>query len=107
MNIEAENTDSKPTGMVSSILGIPSGAALQIWQLKELVEKKEIDFYEISENFLVIYWRSFDRFEKKNISIDLKAEVAGSYTAPASAIYLYYGEEYKHWIQGTRMEIEK
>lgn len=107
MTIEAENTDTKPTGMVTSIIGIPSGAALQIWQLNELVEKEEIDFYEISENFLVIYWRSFDRFEKKNVSIDLKAEVPGIYTAPASAIYLYYGEEYKHWIKGTRIEIEK
>lgn len=107
MNIEIENTDSKPTGMVTSILGIPSGAAPQIWQLKELVEKKEIDFYEISENFLVIYWKAFNRFEKKKIVLDLKAEVAGSYTAPASSVYLYYGEEYKHWIKGTHIEIEK
>ena len=107
VDIEVENSDSKPTGMVTSIIGIPSGAALQVWQLKELVEKKEIDFYEISENFLVIYWRTFNRFEKKNISIDLKAEVSGSYTAPASSVYLYYGEEYKHWIQGTHVNIEK
>ncbi|WP_299681695.1 TonB-dependent receptor plug domain-containing protein [uncultured Dokdonia sp.] len=107
MNVTVENTDSKPTGMVTSIIGIPSGATPQIWQLKELVEKKEIDFYEISENFLVIYWRTFNRFEKKKIAIDLKAEVAGSYTAPASAVYLYYGEEYKHWLKGTQIEIEK
>jgi hypothetical protein len=107
IDIEVENSDSKPTGMVTSIIGIPSGAALQVWQLKELVEKKEIDFYEISENFLVIYWRAFNRFEKKNIAIDLKAEVSGSYTAPASSVYLYYGEEYKHWIPGTQVNIEK
>jgi len=102
-----KNKKSDGLGMVTAIIGIPSGASAQPWQLKELVEKEQIAFYEIYDNYLVCYWRSFKSQEEKMIHLDLKAEVAGSYTAPASSVYLYYGEEYKHWIQGTHIEIEK
>ncbi len=94
-------------GMVTAIIGIPSGATAQPWQLKELIETNKIAFYEVYDNYIVCYWRSFQSQEEKTIHLDLKAEVAGSYTAPASTVYPYYGEEYKHWIKGTQIDIEK
>ncbi len=40
--------------------------------------------------------------EMKIINLDLKTEVSGKFTASA---YLYYGEEYKKWIEGNLVEI--
>ncbi len=102
-----KNKKDNGLGMVTAIIGIPSGASAQPWQLKELIEKDHVAFYEVYDNYVVLYWRSFKELEEKTIHLDLKAEVAGSYTAPASTVYLYYGEEYKHWIKGTHIEIEK
>jgi uncharacterized protein YfaS (alpha-2-macroglobulin family) len=102
-----KNKKNDGLGMVTAIIGIPSGAAAQPWQLKELIEKNKIAFYEVYDNYIVFYWRSFKSQEEKTIHLDLKAEVSGSYTAPASSVYLYYGEEYKHWIQGTQVDIGK
>ncbi|WP_103068121.1 TonB-dependent receptor plug domain-containing protein [Aquimarina sediminis] len=107
MTIEVNNKSVKGIGMPMAIVGIPSGTTTQPWQLKELLERKEVAFLEISENYLILYWREFSASEHKTITLDLKADIAGSYQAPASTAYQYYADEYKHWIPGNRVEIEK
>ena len=93
--------------MPIAIIGIPSGASLQAWQLQEIVDREEVAFYEIFDNYLVLYWRAFAPQEKKTIQIDLKSEIAGAYQAPASSAYLYYANEHKHWIAGNKIEIKE
>lgn len=95
------NKKQNGLGMVNAIIGIPSGTSAQPWQLKELIETNQIAYYEIFDNYVVFYWRSFDANQSKVIHLDLKAEVRGIYTAAASSAYLYYGEEFKVWKKGV------
>jgi alpha-2-macroglobulin-like protein len=84
--------------MTMAIIGLPAGLSAQPWQLKEMVEKKVIDFYEITGNNVVCYYRQMAPGEVREINLDLKAEIPGVYTAPASSAYLYYTAEYKDWV---------
>lgn len=84
--------------MTMAILGLPAGLSAQPWQLKEMQEKKVFDFYEITGNNVVCYYRQMTPGEVREIHLDLKAEVPGQYTAPASSAYLYYTAEYKDWV---------
>ncbi len=105
MTIDVSNKKDEKLGMVTAIIGIPSGTTAQPWQLKEILEQNKVAYYEIFDNYLVFYWRDFDATETKTIRLDLKADIAGSYKAPASTAYLYYGDEFKTWIFGNSLEI--
>ncbi len=100
-------TNKTNEGLPSTIckIGIPSGLSPQPWQLKELSEKKVVDYYEIIDNYLVCYFRQMKPSESKEIKFDLKTEVAGEYFAPASSAYLYYTDENKVWEQGSKISI--
>ncbi len=99
------NTQSKPQPMSLMKIGIPGGLSPQPWQLKELRDKGLFDYYEIFDNYLVFYFREMSPNEKKEIKLDLKAEMAGSYEGAASSAYLYYTDEYKRWQEGMRIKI--
>lgn len=105
MKVSVSNTRQHGLPMVTTIIGIPSGASVQPWQLKEIVEQKQVAYYEIFNNYLVFYWRELGPKETKTIHLDLKAEIAGSYKAPASTVYLYYGDEDKKWLKGNSLMI--
>lgn len=106
LTTHVKNVKAQNLGMVTAIIGIPSGASVQPWQLKQLMEEQKIAYYEIFENYLVFYWRSFNSQEKKTIHLDLKTEISGSYQAPANCVYLYYGEELKQWTTGVQLTID-
>ncbi|RMB58539.1 hypothetical protein EAX61_09560 [Dokdonia sinensis] len=106
MTTKVTNLKNDGLGMVTAIIGLPSGASAQPWQLKELIETNKVAFYEVFDNNIVLYWRSFEPSESKVINLDLKAEVSGDYTAPASCAYLYYGEEFKIWKKGVTASIQ-
>jgi len=95
INLKNKTNDGLASTMV--VVGIPSGCSAQPWQLKELQEKKVFDYYEINGNMLNIYYRQMAPSESKTINFDLKTEVPGSFTAPATSAYLYYTNEYKIW----------
>lgn len=99
--------NKKDTGLPMSIaiIGIPGGMSLQPWQLKELQEKEVFDFYEIINDNLVIYYRELKPNDRKQINIDLKAEVPGTYTGMASSAYVYYTSEHKFWTKGFSVQI--
>ncbi len=105
MTIAVKNEKQILQPMVIAKIGIPAGLGLQPWQLKEIMEKNEVAYYEIFDNYLVLYWMGFAPGETKTIGLDLKAEIPGSYTAKASTVYLYYTPEYKHWNAGLPVKI--
>lgn len=105
MKIEVKNEKTILQPMSIAKIGIPAGLSLQPWQLKELKEKNEVAYYEIFDNYLVLYWMGFSKEETKTINLDLKADVPGTYKAKASNCYLYYTPEHKHWNEGTEIEI--
>ncbi len=95
-----ENTTKEGLPMTIAIVGLPGGLSAQPWQLKELIEKNKVDFYEIREHSVVFYYRQMTPNEKKIIHLDLKADLAGEYEGAASSAYLYYTSEFKDWKKG-------
>ena len=87
-------------------VGIPGGLSFQTWQLKELREKGAIAFYETQARQVILYLREMKPSEVVRLPLDLLATVPGDYRAPASSAYLYYTDEHKTWVDGTRVRIE-
>lgn len=98
-----DRLSANPTIMI----GIPAGMSLQMKQLKELQENGEFDFFEVFDNKLVLYFNEMQSLEKKKIILDLKAEIAGQFTAPPSCAYPYYDDQNTTWISGTRVNINQ
>lgn len=105
LKVKLENKTNQGLPSTMAIIGIPSGCSAQPWQLKELQDKKLIDYYEISGNKLNIYYRQMAPNEIKILNFDLKAEVSGKYLSPASSAYLYYTNEFKEWQSLQLLEI--
>ena len=105
MTIAVLNRKDTLQPMAIAKIGIPAGLSLQPWQLKELTEKKQVAYYEIFDNYLVLYWMGFAAKETKTIQLDLKAEIPGKYKAKASNIFLYYTPESKNWNEGLEVEV--
>jgi hypothetical protein len=107
LTADIENRSAeKDAPSAMAMIGIPAGLSLQSWQLKELMEKEVFDFYEIKDNYLIVYYRRIKSSEKRQINLDLKAEVPGEYQAPASNSYIYYMDELKDWIPGEQVKVE-
>jgi len=105
MDITVTNEKNMLQPMAVAKIGIPAGLSLQPWQLKELKEKNAVAYYEIFDNYLVLYWMGFAPNETKRIKLDLKADIAGTYKGKASNTYLYYMPEYRNWNDGVEIEI--
>ena len=88
-----------------AIVGIPGGLEPRYDQLKELVKLKKIDSYEVKGRDIVLYWRSLRAKAKLDIPLSLVAAVPGVYKGPASRAYLYYCDEFKHWVDGSKVKI--
>jgi len=105
MRIAVTNRKDTLQPMAIAKIGIPAGLSLQPWQLKELTEQKQVAYYEIFDNYLVLYWMGFAAKETKTVQLDLKAEIPGKYKARASNVCLYYTPEWKHWNEGVEVEV--
>lgn len=105
LQVEVKNIKNSLQPMSIAKIGIPGGLTVQPWQLKEIMEKNQVAYYEIFDNYLVLYWMGFAEGETRKVNLDLKAEIAGKYRAKASTVYLYYTPEYKHWNAGTEITI--
>jgi alpha-2-macroglobulin-like protein len=105
MDISIKNNKTRLQPMAVAKIGIPAGLSVQPWQLKEILEKNQVAYYEIFDNYLVLYWMGFAPDETKTIKLDLKAEIPGTYKGKASNTYLYYTPEYKHWNDGVEVVV--
>lgn len=105
LQVDVKNIKNTLQPMSIAKIGIPAGLTVQPWQLKEIMKKNQVAYYEIFDNYLVLYWMGFAEQETKRINLDLKAEIAGKYRGKASTTYLYYTPEYKHWNAGTEITI--
>jgi hypothetical protein len=87
------------------ILSTPAGLQWQTWQLKEMKERGEIDYYEMQDPYLVIYFAEIEAQATKKLQFDLTALIPGTYQAPAASAYLYYEDAAKTWIPGEKIVI--
>ena len=107
LTTKLENLSKEGQPMTIAVIGLPGGLSAQPWQLKELQEQKAFDFYEISDSRVVFYYRQMKPNETREITLDLKGEIAGTYEGAASSAYLYYTSEYKSWVAGKKIAIKK
>jgi len=105
LEVAVENTTDRGLPMATALVGIPGGASVQPWQLKEILDREEIAYYEIFDHYLVFYWRDFKPNEEKIISLDLKTEFAGEFESAPGCVYLYYTDEEKYWTRGERVGV--
>ncbi len=102
-----KNKTKEGQAMTLGIVGLPAGLTAQPWQLKEILDKEIVDFYEIIGNNVVFYFRDMAPSETHTINLDLKAEMPGEFDAPASSGYLYYTNEFKDWDNVETVVITK
>jgi len=106
LQIKISNLKAEGLPMSLVTVGIPAGMSPQPWQLKELQEKKVVDFYELIGNQVIFYYRQLEPSITKTINLDLKADIPGQYQGAASSAYLYYTDEHKHWVNGLSIEVK-
>ena len=87
------------------VLGIPAGLSLQPWQLKQLMDQNRCDYYEIMDGMAVFYFRGLEAGESRTIALDLRADIPGSFDAPASQAFLYYSNEQRVWQKPERVAV--
>ena len=105
LSTRLKNIQSEVISSPIAVIGIPSGLSINPKQIKDLQEKEIFDYYEINGNTLILYYTEFAPNEEKTVNLDLKAEIPGTYFAPASSAYLYYTNEFKDWKQGETIII--
>ncbi|MEM9547360.1 MAG: alpha-2-macroglobulin family protein [Bacteroidota bacterium] len=99
MEVRLSNNLDRLAANPTVILGIPAGLSLQMDHLKEMKKTGIVDFFEIFENKLVLYFNEMEGHEEKKFLIDLKADIAGSFVAPPSCAYPYYDDQNRAWIK--------
>jgi len=105
MTIQLSNTTGTDQPSTMAVVGIPGGLGVQMWQLQELRDRKEIDYFELKDNLVYLYYTRLEPDERKEVHLDLKAEIKGRYLAPASSAYLYYTNEDKNWHPGETVVV--
>lgn len=100
-----KNTTSEAQASPMVVLGIPAGLSLQPWQLKKIVEEKQCDFYELWDGFAVFHFENLAAGETRTLNLDLRADVAGAFEAPASQAFLYYTNDQRVWSKPERVVI--
>lgn len=107
LKVNLTNTQNEGQPMTLARIGIPGGLQPEPWQLKELQEKKMIDFYELRPDALYVYYRELKPQETKEIAIDLKGIAPGVYQSPASAAWLYYTPETRVWVPPLEITVQE
>jgi hypothetical protein len=103
--VELTSTRGKPRAMTLIHVGIPAGMRPQMAQLKQLREDGFVDFFEILEREVVLYFRHILPDERKLLNLHLMAEHAGTYTGVASRCYEYYGDSPPYWVKPLQVTI--
>ena len=97
LDLNLENLQAVGQGMTMAIVGLPAGLSAQPWQLEALLEEEQVAFYELVGQELYLYFRQMEPGQVRQLGLDLKAEVPGTFVAQASRAYLYYTDEHKDW----------
>lgn len=105
MTIKIENPTYKNFGMMTARIGIPAGLTMEPKNLKAMMERNEIAYYEIFDNYLVLYWYNLDSKKNIRVNLDTKAEFAGKYTGKANHAFEYYFQQNYQWTDGVTVEI--
>jgi len=107
--VRLTTTLSNPTKKLQTspiaIIGLPAGLQPQPWQLRELMEKEVIDYYEIKDKEIVFYLLELAPKERRTINLDLEAVSPGTYFSGAGQAYLYYENDVVVWSAPQQVEV--
>jgi hypothetical protein len=101
-----QNKSNQTVANPMLVLGLPSGASPQPWQLKELTERGTFDYYEIKDNILFLYYRELPAKASKNIVLDLRLEQSGQFRIPPSCAYPYYSPRQIFWTKEQKFQVK-
>lgn len=87
------------------VLGIPAGLNLQPWQLKKLMDEKHCDFYELWDGYAVFHFEKLAAGESRILNLDLRADIMGTFEAPASQAFLYYQNDQRVWSKPQQLTL--
>lgn len=105
LSAELRNTSADRLASPMVVLGIPAGLSLQPWQLKQLVDEKKCDFYELWDGFAVFHFEGLPPGETRRLDLDLRADIPGAYEAPAAQAFLYYDNDQRVWSKPERVVV--
>ncbi len=106
LEVNLKNITADGLPMTMACVGIPAGCVVSPSELRELMDSKKVDFYEIRGNVLYFYFRQMKPSESKRILVTLSTLMKGNYESSASSAYLYYTAERKNWASGLKLTIE-
>ena len=106
LSANLRNTTGQALASPMIVLGLPAGLSLQPWQLKQIMAEKRCDFYEIWDGNIVFHFEQIDAFETRELYLDLKADITGTFEPPANQAFLYYQNEYRVWSKPERVQVE-
>jgi hypothetical protein len=104
LSAHIENRTGEPLPTPLAQIGIPAGLQPQPWQLRQLMDERKVDFYEIRDGYVVFYFETLPP-GTTTLHLDLQAAVPGSFESPASCAYLYYANEDRYWHGAGRVEV--
>jgi len=107
MTVKINNPTNKNFGMMTAKIGIPAGLTMDPKNLKAMMDRREIAYFEIFDNYLILYWYHLDLKKSIEVHLDTKAEFAGKYTGKANHAFEYYYQQNYQWTDGVVVEISE
>lgn len=96
---------TKGLPMVVAVVGVPGGLAVRSAKLDQLVASGAVDYYELRDGEVHLYWRSMAPGARANVRLDAVAEAPGTYAGRASRARQYYFVESTEWLAGLPVVI--
>jgi hypothetical protein len=106
LDLVIKNRSADGVAMTVAIIGVPGGLEPRADQLRELVKEKKIDCFELRSREVILYWRGLAPHAEKPLFLSLLAAVPGTYTGPASRVYVYYSDDAKEWCEPLEIVID-
>ncbi|MES2617259.1 MAG: alpha-2-macroglobulin family protein [Bacteroidota bacterium] len=94
-NVSLANSSKAILPQTIAIIELPSGVTIKPEELLFLKKTGVIDFYEITNNTLVLYFEEMHALQNVDIKLPVICAVKGSFVMKASCIYTYYQPETK------------
>ena len=79
------------SALVVARVGIPAGLEPRMDQLRELREAGAVAFVEIRKGEAALYWRGFDKGQRRDVVLDLEAAVPRTFTAKFERVPVLHG----------------
>jgi A-macroglobulin complement component/alpha-2-macroglobulin family protein/MG2 domain-containing protein len=106
LEVAIENLSDSGQPMAIARIGLPAGLALMPKILDALKKEQKLDFFEVHNSELVLYWRDLAPRERIAFPIDFEAALAGRSRGLASRVHLYYEPDRTSFVSPLVLEVQ-